>query len=157
MDCVHGAVWRIPVVQADHHFARWSEIDSGHGSDWPLDQRLVIVADSNDREALRPHFGTHRPKGPRNIVFREEMRKRVVTRDHDVVYAREALQIANVARRESNVQATTQGFQASAVQSSFTDVCSVDPISVAGESKCLGADPTRAIKNGLSIRQPASY
>ncbi len=98
----------------------------------------------------------HRPKGPRDIAIREEMRKRIVTRDHDVECALELPQIAKVAGRERNVQAKANGLQASAVQSSFTDVCPVDLVSVAGEAKCLGADPARAIKNGLSIRQPAS-
>src|SRR5450759_390449 len=120
MDCVHGAVWCIPVMETDHHFARWSRIDSGGGSDWPLDQRLVVVAYGNDHEAPRPQFGTHRTKRLRNIVIREEMRNGVVTRDHDVVGAGEPLQIANVACRESNVQATANGFEASAVQGSFT-------------------------------------
>src|SRR2546428_9001218 len=110
MDCVHGAVWCSPVMQTDHHFARRSGIDSGSGSDWPLDHLLVVVAVCNDYEAPRPQFGTHRTKGLRNILIREEMRKGVVTRHHDVVCAVKPLQIANVACRKSNVHATANGF-----------------------------------------------
>src|SRR5690348_925647 len=134
MDRVHGAVWRIPVMQADHHSAGWSGIDSWCRSDWPLDQHLLVVPDGNDDKTPRPQFETHRAKGLRNIVIREEMRKRVVARDHDVVCTVEPLQIANVPGCESNVEAAADGFDASAVQSSFTDVGSVDLVPLAGEA-----------------------
>jgi hypothetical protein len=114
---------------------------------WAVDQRLVVVAHADYQHSTGSQFRPHRPERLREVLIGEEVRDRIIARDHNVECTLHRTEITEVADGEGDFDAQACCLDACAAQRAFADVRSLNSIAKTGQADCLRPNPARTIKH----------